>query len=144
VSLLERLERALHPWGGFVIMPIFALANAGVGVSLGALLNPVATSVAAGLVVGKPLGIFLASWLVVRLGWALLPGGVSWPVVFGAGCLGGIGFTMSLFIASLSLEGDLLRAAKAGILMGSAVSIVAGMSILALRLRSEEKPAGDG
>jgi Na+:H+ antiporter, NhaA family len=144
VSPLERLERALHPWVGFVIMPIFALANAGVGVSLGALLNPVATSVAAGLVVGKPLGIFLASWLVVRLGWALLPGGVSWPVVFGAGCLGGIGFTMSLFIASLSLEGDLLRAAKAGILMGSAVSIVAGMSILALRLRSEEKPAGDG
>ena len=119
VSPLERLERTLHPWVGFVIMPIFSLANAGVSVSVAAFLAPVATSVAAGLVVGKPLGIFIASWLVVRLGWAVLPGGVSWAVVFGAGCLAGIGFTMSLFIASLSLEGDLLRAAKAGILMGS-------------------------
>ena len=143
VSPLERLESTLHPWVGFVIMPIFALANAGVGVSVAALLDPMATSVAAGLVVGKPLGIFIASWLVVRPGWAELPRGVTWPVVFGAGCLAGIGFTMSLFIASLSLEGDLLRAAKAGILMGSAVSLLVGMSVLVLGMRSEEKPADD-
>jgi NhaA family Na+:H+ antiporter len=124
-------------------MPIFALANAGIGVSGAALLDPVATSVAAGLVVGKPLGIFIASWLVVRLGWAVLPDGVTWSVVLGAGCLAGIGFTMSLFIASLSLEGELLRAAKAGILMGSAVSGLVGMSVLMPRMRSEEKPADD-
>jgi NhaA family Na+:H+ antiporter len=142
-SPLERLERTLHPWVGFVIMPIFALANAGIGFSVTALLDPMATSVAAALVVGKPLGIFVASWLVVRLGWAVLPGGVTWSVVFGAGCLAGIGFTMSLFIASLSLEGDLLWAAKAGILMGSAVSVLVGMSVLVPRTRSEEKPADD-
>jgi NhaA family Na+:H+ antiporter len=143
MSPVERLERTLHPWVGFVIMPIFALANAGIGVSGAALLDPVATSVAAGLVVGKPLGIFIASWLVVRLGWAVLPDGVTWSVVLGAGCLAGIGFTMSLFIASLSLEGELLRAAKAGILMGSAVSVLVGMSVLVPRMRSEEKPADD-
>jgi NhaA family Na+:H+ antiporter len=138
VSPLERLERTLHPWVGFVIMPIFALANAGVAVSATAFLDPVATSVAAGLVIGKPVGIVLASWLVVRLGWALLPDGVTWSVLVGAGCLAGIGFTMSLFIASLSLEGELLRAAKAGILMGSAVSTLLGMVVLAVRL-----PGGD-
>jgi NhaA family Na+:H+ antiporter len=142
VSPLERLERTLHPWVGFVIMPIFALANAGVAVSVAALLDPVATSVAAGLVIGKPVGILLASWLVVRLGWALLPDGVTWSVVLGAGCLAGIGFTMSLFIGSLSLEGELLRAAKAGILMGSAVSALLGMSVLALRLSGKEPSDG--
>lgn len=69
----------------FVIMPIFALANAGVSVSLSAVLHPVATGVAAGLVLGKPLWIVLASWLAVRLEWAVLSNGVSWPVVLGAG-----------------------------------------------------------
>lgn len=118
----------------FVIMPIFALANAGVSVSLSAVLHPVATGVAAGLVLGKPLWIVLASWLAVRLGWAVLPNGVSWPVVLGAGCLAGIGFTMSLFIASLSLEGEMLRAAQGGILLGSAASVMVGMVFLWLRL----------
>jgi NhaA family Na+:H+ antiporter len=135
VSPLERLELTLHPWVGFVIMPIFALANAGVAVSASAILHPVATGVATGLVVGKPLGIVVASWLVVRCGWAVLPSGVSWPVLFGAGCLAVVGFTMSLFIASLSLEGEMLRAAKAGILLGSALSVLVGMSYLWLQLR---------
>jgi NhaA family Na+:H+ antiporter len=139
VSPLERLERTLHPWVGFVIMPIFALANAGVEVGVAAFLDPAATSVAAGLVIGKPVGILLASWLVVRLGWALLPDGVTWPALLGAGCLAGIGFTMSLFIASLSLEGEVLRAAKAGILMGSAVSVLLGMFVLTLRLSGGER-----
>src|SRR5262249_36246752 len=87
VSPLERLETALHPWVAFAIMPIFALANAGVGVELAALGHPVSLAVAAGLVLGKPLGVFLFSWLAVTFGLARLPTGVSWKAMLGAGCL---------------------------------------------------------
>ncbi len=136
VSPLERLEHALHPWSVFVIMPIFALANAGVEVSLDGLGSGVAVAVIAGLALGKPLGITLAALLATRLGWARLPAGVSWSMVVGAGCLAGIGFTMALFIGSLSLDGTALAAAKTGILAASALSMVIGMSILAVRLRA--------
>lgn len=135
VSPLERLERALHPWAAFVIMPIFALSNAGVPLDPSALTQPLAYAVAAGLVVGKPLGITLSALIVVKLGFAQLPTGVSWPVVAGASVLGGIGFTMALFIASLGLEGDSLLAAKAGVLVGSAASATIGMTALYLLLR---------
>jgi Na+:H+ antiporter, NhaA family len=138
VAPLERLEHALHPWVSFVIMPIFALANAGVIVSMDGMKDSIALAIIVGLVVGKPVGILIASWLAVRSGRARLPDGVSWPVVVGSGCLAGIGFTMALFIASLSLEGSSLEAAKAGILIASAVSMLLGMTILARALRRED------
>ena len=85
---------------------------------------------AAGLVLGKPSGIILLSYASVRLGWVRLPEGVDWRMMLGAGCLGGIGFTMSLFVAGLALEGTLLEEAKIGILAGSAVSATLGCVLL--------------
>jgi NhaA family Na+:H+ antiporter len=134
VSPLERLERGLHPWVSFAIMPLFALANAGVTVGLGGVTHSIAIAVAVGLVLGKPVGIVLASWLVVQLGLSGRPDGTSWANLLAAGCLGGIGFTMALFIASLSLAGAELAAAKAGILVGSATSLCLGLGLLALTL----------
>jgi NhaA family Na+:H+ antiporter len=130
VSPLERLETALHPWVAFGIMPLFALANAGVRVELATLAHPVALAVAAGLVIGKPLGIVLFSWLAVRAGLARLPTGVTWMVLLGAGCLAGIGFTMSLFIAGLALEASALQAAKVGILSASVLCAAVGVALL--------------
>ena len=130
VSPLFRIETALHPWVAFGIMPLFALANAGVPIELQGIGEPVAVAVAAGLFFGKPIGIFGASWLAVKVGWAARPEGVSWPILGGAAFLGGIGFTMALFIASLGLSGGLLLSAKLGIILGSFVSAVAGMSII--------------
>jgi NhaA family Na+:H+ antiporter len=134
VSPLERLERTLHPWVAFVIMPLFALANAGVPIGASAFGEPLALAVAGGLILGKPLGIVTFSWLAVRAGWASLPAGVNWLVMAGAGCLAGIGFTMSLFIAALALEGTLLHAGKIGTLAGSAVSAIVGMVLLIVAL----------
>jgi NhaA family Na+:H+ antiporter len=137
-SPLERLETALHPWVGFVIMPIFALANAGVAFRPGGATDPVALAVAAGLVLGKPVGIVGFSYLAVRLGLAALPSGVNWRMMVGAGCLGGIGFTMSLFIAGLAFPGrpDLLDAGKVGIITGSVTSAILGSAVLVLGLRA--------
>jgi NhaA family Na+:H+ antiporter len=129
-SPLERLEHALHPWVAFGVMPIFALANAGIEVAAGHITSPVALAVAAGLIVGKPLGIVLACVLAVRLGLAKLPAGVTWTAILGGGCLAGIGFTMSLFVAGLALDGELLEAGKLGTLAGSAVSAVLGCGLL--------------
>jgi NhaA family Na+:H+ antiporter len=134
VSPLERLETGLHPWVAFGIMPVFALANAGVRIEPAAFAEPIALAVAAGLVLGKPLGIVIFSWLAVRAGWASLPAGVSWPAMVGAGCLAGIGFTMSLFIAGLALTSEHLDSAKIGILAGSAASAVVGMALLIMFL----------
>jgi NhaA family Na+:H+ antiporter len=137
ISPLEYLEARLHPWVGFVIMPLFALANAGVPVSLGDFAHPVALAVAAGLVVGKPLGILAFSWLAIRTGLASRPPEIGWPLLVGAGSLAGIGFTMALFIAGLALEGELLDAAKIGTLGGSVVSAALGMTLLAWHLPRE-------
>jgi NhaA family Na+:H+ antiporter len=136
VSPLERLETELHPWVAFVVMPLFALANAGVHIQVSALATPVALAVTAGLVVGKPLGIVLFSWAAVALRAARLPDGMTWNALVGAGCLGGIGFTMSLFIAGLAFPGEaaLLEDAKIGILMGSTVSAMLGCVLLMLFL----------
>ena len=134
ISPLERLESALHPWVAFAIMPIFALANAGVALQPAAAGHGVTLAVAAGLVVGKPLGIVIFSLLAVRCRLAQLPSGVSWRAILGAGCLGGIGFTMSLFIAGLGLDGKLLDAGKIGTLAGSIISAVLGFMILFLVL----------
>jgi NhaA family Na+:H+ antiporter len=140
VSPLNRLEAALHSWVAFGIMPLFALANAGVRVEFAELTDPVALAVAAALLIGKPLGIVTFSWIALALGLARLPTGVTWKVLFGAGCLAGIGFTMSLFIAGLALEGDPLRAGKIGTLLGSALSAVLGLGLLScfLPLRTIE------
>jgi len=135
LSPLERFEAGVHPWAAFVIMPIFALVNAGVEFSTTALLSPVAIAVALALLIGKPLGIILSLALVVKVRLGILPGGTNWIAVTGGGCLAGIGFTMSLFVASLSMDGVLLSNAKAGILVGSAVSGVLGIMLLALSLR---------
>jgi NhaA family Na+:H+ antiporter len=130
VSPLFRLETGLHPWVGFVIMPMFALANAGVPIELDVIGEPVAIAVAAALLFGKAIGIFGASWLTVKLGWAARPEGVTWPILAGAAFLGGIGFTMALFIASLGLSGDVLVAAKIGIIIGSFASACVGLFML--------------
>ncbi len=127
---LQRIERGLNPWVSYVILPLFALANA--GVSLDGFgdsgMHPVALGIMAGLVLGKPVGILAASWLAVRLGLADLPTGVGWRHVAGAGMLAGIGFTMSLFIAALAFEGtDLVPVAKVGILVGSLASGLIGV-----------------
>jgi NhaA family Na+:H+ antiporter len=135
-SPLERLELALHPWVGFVIMPLFALANAGVALRPAAAADLIAVAVALGLVVGKPVGIVGLSFLAVKLGFAQLPAGVTWRMLTAAGCLGGIGFTMALFIAGLALPGGLLDAGKIGILVGSLVSAVLGSGLLLLSLRA--------
>jgi NhaA family Na+:H+ antiporter len=132
LSPLDRLENALHPWVAFAIMPIFALANAGVVVKPELLTAPVSTAVALGLVLGKPIGIFLFAWVAVKLGIARLPVGVNLPVLLGAGCLGGIGFTMSLFITGLAFESNkmLMDMAKIGTLSGSVISALLGMALL--------------
>ncbi len=130
VSPLFRIETALHPWVAFGIMPLFALANAGVPIDLGGLGEPVAVAVAGGLFFGKPIGIFGASWVTEKLGWAVRPEGVTWPILAGAAFLGGIGFTMALFIASLGLSGGLLLSAKIGIIVGSFASAAVGMLML--------------
>lgn len=131
---LHRLEHALHPWVTFLIMPLFALANAGVALSgdLGNVVaQPITLGVVLGLVLGKPIGVTFASWLAVRTGVASLPEGVSWKHIHGAGWLAGIGFTMSLFMAGLAFTGDeQLASAKVGILMASLGAGVIGSAML--------------
>ncbi len=131
---LQRLERALHPWVAFFIMPVFALANAGVALGEGfvaSLMLPETLGIILGLVVGKQVGVTLFAWLSVKLGLAALPVGASWKLVYGIGWLAGIGFTMSLFIAGLAFTDDeTLETAKAGILTASLISGVAGFALL--------------
>ncbi|MCE2799228.1 MAG: Na+/H+ antiporter NhaA [Planctomycetaceae bacterium] len=133
-SPLHRLEMGLHPWVAYAIMPIFALANAGVELDPEALTSGVSIAVATGLAMGKPLGIFLFCFLAVRLGWTRLPNGVTWPIFLGGACLGGIGFTMALFLNALSFPVEdypvLEGAGKIGTLAGSAISAVLGTVIL--------------
>lgn len=132
---LQRLEFALQPFTTFVVLPLFALGNAGVrltgGAAAGLLASPVALGVVLGLVVGKPLGIVAMSWIAVRFGLAELPEGVSWGHVGGAGILGGIGFTMSIFVANLAFtDPALVGAAKAAILTASILAGALGFSVL--------------
>lgn len=134
-SPLERLEHGLSPWVTFVVIPLFALANA--GIDLGgiawheALSSRVTLGVFMGLVVGKFVGISVFSWLAVRFGLARLPEGVTWKSLLGAAWLAGIGFTMSLFIAQLAFqEPDAIAQAKLGILLASALSAILGLAWL--------------
>ncbi len=131
---LQRLEHWLHPWVAFVIMPIFALANAGVALEgdIGASLTaPLTLGIGLGLALGKPLGIALFAWLAVRSGLAALPSDVVWRQIIGVGFLGGIGFTMALFVASLAFGASpLLATAKLGILLASLLAGAVGWLLL--------------
>ncbi|MBI2767402.1 MAG: Na+/H+ antiporter NhaA [Chloroflexi bacterium] len=127
-SPLERLERMLHPWVSYLVVPVFALANAGVVLDRGlfdaAAHSPATGGIVTGLLIGKPLGIVLAAWLAVRLGIAALPKNVTFVHVIGMGVMAGIGFTVSLFITGLAFsDAALVDEAKAGIL---AASLIAG------------------
>lgn len=129
---VTRVQMALHPWVAFVVMPLFALANAGVTLDGVALFESasqaVALGVVCGLVLGKPLGIVCVSWLVVRLGLCQLPPGVNWRGVTLVGLLAGIGFTMSIFIANLGfVDASLLAAAKLGVLVASTLAACLGL-----------------
>ena len=131
---LQRLEETLHPWVAFGVMPLFALANAGVALEgdlLANLLHPISLGIMLGLVVGKPLGVTIFAWLAVRLKLADLPYDVRWVQVIGAGALAGIGFTMSLFITGLAFESAArISLAKIGILSASLVAGAIGWGLL--------------
>jgi len=142
-SPLRELEHSLHPWVAFAILPIFAFANAGVplvGMAFSSLFEPLTLGIAAGLFVGKQVGIVGFSWLAVKLRLASLPDGIRWPEFYGMAILCGIGFTMSLFIASLALEGagDLIGTnARLGVLLGSLASSICGYLFLRVSLKGQ-------
>ena len=131
---LQRLEHLLHPWVAYFIMPVFALANAGVDLRtdiLAALTNPVSLGIILGLVVGKQVGITFMAWLVTRVGLSRKIAGVTWKQIYGASMLAGIGFTMSLFISNLAFSDPvMLSSAKVGILVGSFISAGLGWFVL--------------
>jgi NhaA family Na+:H+ antiporter len=129
-SPVERLEFMLHPWVGFVILPIFAFANAGVAFSGTDLMQPLSIAILVAFVLGKPAGVLSVSWLAVRLGLAARPPGLTWPLIVGGGLLTGIGFTMALFIAGLAFAPQQFADAKIGILLSSIISALAGIAVL--------------
>lgn len=142
-SPLERLEHLIHPWSGYVVLPLFALANAGVALNADAMReavsSPVTHGVFAGLWLGKPVGIILAAWIAVRLGAATLPVGVSWLQIAGAGVLAGIGFSVSIFITDLAFDGAIAEQAKVGILAATVLAAAAAFPLLRL---GRAKPEG--
>ncbi len=135
-SPLHSLENGLSPYVLYFIVPVFALANAGVildGLSLADLFAPLPLGIAAGLVIGKQVGVFGFTYLFVRLGISSMPTGANWLQIYGVACLAGIGFTMSLFIGSLSYDDPtMMNAVRLGVLSGSAVSAVLGYAALML------------
>ena len=147
-SPLHKLEHGLHPWIAFGVLPIFAFANAGVslsGLSLEDLAAPITLGVAAGLFVGKQIGVFGATFLAVKAGIARRPEGTNWAHIYGVACLTGIGFTMSLFIGMLAFDSrDSLDQVRIGVLAGSVLSAIAGVIALKLAARigvsAETKP----
>ncbi len=137
MSPLERVEHGLHQWSSFVVLPVFALANAGIvldGPSFEAATEtPVALAVALGLLIGKTVGLTAGAALAVGLGLSTLPHGVRWAHVVGVGALAGIGFTVSLFITGLAFsDPDVIAASKIGVLGGSALAALLGIALLVL------------
>lgn len=134
--MLPHLEHTLHPWVAFLILPLFAFANAGVsleGVNWAILTNSITLGIALGLVVGKQIGIFAICTLVIKLGWAKLPQGANWLQLYAVSVLCGIGFTMSLFIGTLAFEGlpaEYLIEVKLGVLIGSIISALLATCLL--------------
>lgn len=139
-SMLRHLEHVLQPWVAFLILPVFAFANAGVyllDASIADFLNPVTLGIVFGLFVGKQFGIFGACWLIVKLKLAKLPAGTSWTQMYGTAVLCGIGFTMSLFIGLLAFEHqglDYQASVKVGVLMGSIISAIIGALVMRLSI----------
>lgn len=142
-SPLRETERRLHPWVTLGVVPAFAFFNAGVplaGGSLGALLSPVSVGVVLGLFAGKQIGVLGAAWLASRLGLGDLPAATTWRHLYGAALLAGIGFTMSLFVASLAFaDPQVIASAKLAILLGSALSAAMGLSVLNAAFRRPAK-----
>lgn len=147
-SPLKKLEHDLHPLVAYLILPTFAFANAGVslaGVKLTALLEPVTLGIACGLVFGKVIGVFGASWVAIKLGITRLPDETTWKALFGAALLCGIGFTMSLFIGTLAWEddaGNRAVAVRLGVLGGSIIAAVLGYFWLRMVLPKAESVSG--
>ena len=133
-SPLHSLEHSLHPYVVYFIAPVFALANAGIdlsGISMADVVAPLPLGIAAGLFLGKQIGVFGASFLLVKSGLASLPHGANWMMIWGISMLAGIGFTMSLFIGSLSYQGDaMMNMVRLGVMLGSAVAAIAGYLVL--------------
>jgi NhaA family Na+:H+ antiporter len=138
------LEHRLHPVQAFLILPLFALFNAGVylgGDALGQTTDPIAVGIIVGLVLDKQIGVVGLSWISVKSGWADLPDGVRWPHIWGASCLAGVGFTMSLFIAELAFDDPIqMGKAKLGILEASLIAGTLGYWILSRSLPKTVKP----
>ena len=133
-ALLYKMEHGLHPWVAFLILPVFAFANAGVnftGIGIDDLLQPLTLGIAVGLFLGKQIGVFLATWIGVKSGIARLPENVSWKHVYGVACLTGVGFTMSLFIGSLAFTtADMMNSVRLGVVLGSVLSGIIGYLLL--------------
>ena len=132
--MLERAENGLEPWVHFGVAPIFAFANAGVsltGFSASSVVAPIPLGIAAGLFLGKQIGIFASTWIAVNLGLGAMPQGASWRQVYGVALIGGIGFTMSLFIGTLAFpDPSYAVAVRVGVLVGSFSSAVLGYALL--------------
>ncbi|MEJ6594561.1 Na+/H+ antiporter NhaA [Parasphingorhabdus sp.] len=133
-SPLKHLEHILHPWTAFLVLPIFAFANAGVslaGLQIADLMAPLALGIAAGLVIGKQIGVFGFMYLATSIGLVKRPAGVTWLQLYGLACLTGIGFTMSLFIGNLAfVDPDQIETVKLGVISGSLISGVLGYCLL--------------
>jgi NhaA family Na+:H+ antiporter len=133
-SPLEQLEHALHPWVAFLVLPMFAFANAGIsfrGMSFASIFEPVTLGIAGGLVIGKQIGVFVPLWLVLRLGLARMPENANYLQLYAVSILCGIGFTMSLFIGGLAFElSDFRAPVRLGVLSGSIVCAVLGYLLL--------------
>jgi len=149
VSVAERMENLIHPFSSFVILPVFALANAGVELSRDGISDAASSTVTLGilfgLVVGKTVGVSLFAWIAVRSGLSDLPRSVTWPMVVAVAMLAGIGFTVALFITGLAFEGDefalLDTNGRIGILVASFVASVGGLTLLARATRAEPEVA---
>lgn len=137
-SPLRHMEHSLHPWVAYMVLPIFAFANAGLnlrGLDASQVLHTVTLGVMAGLFVGKQLGVMLCCWLAIRMGWAKLPNGANWLSLYGIAVLTGVGFTMSLFIGGLAFVGETPFDERLGIVLGSVLSGMLGYIILKRNLR---------